>query len=58
MKLLTVQEYNEQVKQFYPQDWAQIHKANGFVATDEKFNYTYWGKTKKSAINKWDKPLK
>lgn len=54
MLVLTIKEYNEQVKEFYPQDWAQSSKPNGFMAVSDDFAYASWGKTKQSAINKFN----
>lgn len=53
MKLLTVQEYNQQVKQFYPQDWALCGKSKGFLYVTDDFKFGAWGITEQSAQNKF-----
>lgn len=53
--VLTVQEYNEQVKAFYPQDWAKFNRASGYVATNPLFSEAAWGRSKDSAIKKFER---
>ena len=57
MKVLTVQEYNQQIKTFYPQSWAQSSKKNGFIAVKEDFSDGFWGEIRQSAINKFNRTV-
>lgn len=58
MKVLTIEEYNEQVKAVYPQDWAQCHKDRGYIAITDDLKNGMWGLTKQSAINKFNRVFK
>ncbi len=53
MKLLTVSEYNNQVRTAYPEKWSQCYRNKGFVCTTDDFKFGAWGITEDSAFNKF-----